>query len=747
MKYLRYYREFYSADDTLYRIELHQESDTAYTPIEVELGAETVLIEWGEVDKLEPVRGSSATLSLLSTTDRQFYDMFAVAYGEIDLIVYRNGAVYWRGTLDPELFSEPYAFADNYLMELSFVDFAALDHLYWDMEGLVSIEQVINRCLAAISLDGHSIRKYISTSATLSDGTEIDPLGAYIAAENFYDEDSEPMTLREVLEEVLKPFALQIVQKNGEVIIYDLNALAEQQPEQVTWHTNDQTLEADKIYNDVTVKFSPYTDQVILKAEIEEDDELPDETNFAICAGYSDQAITNFWMPSDSVPPIGSTDPNSQYIECYQLFYSSQGGTVGNFTAKNGAVFFRILPVYSGNAEKGVLFGFSMGALSGGAGGDSVWKPNATAGSADNFFANPAKRDANPIISFPRFYAAADESSRPNQLRLSLEMMFDARTNPFEDADFFKDDPDQSAYDTLIEAGVYCYVPIRVFRCDADGTRTHEYWNAQTLGSTAAQSIVNGWHTVDYNPVNQWPCYLCYYEEKREKGVMSGWVKNKRIVGKKTGSLTEAFKRKNNGEYIPLPPVSGYIEIEIYPGVLFYSKDRNQRPSTREIYRPEHGMYAFKTFEVASVPSYGKDEVEATDVEDIAWINRAARENLDFDNIVGTVRTAAPTARGVLRSASGEQIVEFTRGAHTDRLERLLIGTAYSQFSARKNILAGTVELLPSFAAHSDEAIGGRYVIVSEVQSLTDATSEIRMIEFIADDYQYIEEKKKNERI
>lgn len=746
MKYLRYYGEFYSADDTLYRIELHQEAEAAYEPVEVEMAAEAVTIEWGEVDKLDPVRGSSATVTLISAFDRQFYDLYAVKYGEIDLIVYRNGAPYWLGTLDPELFSEPYAFTDNYPMELSFVDFAALDHAYWDLHGLVSIGAVVDRCLTAVGLDTLALRKVISTKATLSDGSEIGPLETYISAENFYDEDNEPMTLREVLEEVLKPFALQILQKGGEVVIFDLNALAEQPTEQVSWYTNDQTLEADRIYNDISVKFSPYTDQVVLKAEINEEDDLPDESGFAICAGYTDQALAGNVITGSSVPPIGSDDPNSQYIECYQLFFSSQGGTVGNFTAKNGAVFFRILPVYSGSAEKGVLFGFSMGALSGGTVDVSTWTPNSKAGTVDNFFADPTKRDALPIISFPRFYAAADGRTRPDQLRLSLEMMFDARTNPFEDADFFHygdgDNPDVVDYNTLIDAGVYCYVPIRVFRCDADGTRTHEYWNAQTLGTTAALSIVNGWHTIDYNPVNQWPCYLCYYEEKREKGVMAGWVTNKRIVGKKTGTLTEAFKRKNGGEYIPLPPVSGYIEIEIYPGVLFFSKDRNQRPSTRDIYRPRHGMYAFKSLEVKLVPSYGKDEIEAKEIEDLAWINPDARENMEISTIVGTAREINPTARGVLRDGRGAQISEFTRGSHTDRIERLLIGTAYSQLAARKNILAGTVDLLSTFAPHTDAAIDGRYVVVSEVQSLADATSEIRMVEFVADSYEAIEDKK-----
>lgn len=727
MQHQRYFAEFYSADDTLYRVEIWQEAATAYTPVEVSLAAQPVTIDWPEVEKLDPVHTSAATLRLISESDRQFYDMYAVSYGEIALKVYRNGALYWHGLLDPELFEEPYAYANNYITELTFSDLGALEYRYWEDKGSLSVEAIVRKCMEAVGLDAHALRTIISTTP--------DPMGVFVSGENFFDEDGEGMTMREVLDEVLRPFALQLVQKNGEIAIFDLNALSAQSAVEVQWYSNNAVLEADKIYNDVSVKFSPYSDQTIIKAEIDEEDDLG-ATNFAICAGYTEKALAG-------PVPIGTTDANSQLLTAYNLHYTSEGGTIGKMTAKNGAVFFRVEPVYSGNKDAGVLWAFSMGAESTNA--NLGWRPNTSAFNGSDFEADTSTYEGTPlpIISIPRFYAAADNRIRPDMLCVSLEMMYDARTNPYEDADFFTES-DKAAYEQLLNEGHYCYVPAMVYLCDENGNRTHHYRNSNTAVGDGLFQERDGWREIGTTMDLSWPFFFCYYDdsEAAAKGVMQGWVKNKRIVGKKTPSLTETFRRKNNGEYIPMPPTNGYIEIEVYPGVAFQDAKHNWRPSGRSIYKPKHGMIAYKSLEVKVVPSYGKDDVEKTDIEDIAWINPAARENLKIDTIVGTPKTTMPTARGVLRSANGVQIDTFTRAGHTDRIERLLIGTAYSQYAGRKNVLNGTVELLPSFAPLADAATVGKHTLVSEVQDLEAATSEVRMVEFSADEYESIEDKK-----
>jgi hypothetical protein len=126
MKHLRYYREFKDTENATYRVELWQEAEEEYIPQEVMLAADPVVIEWGEVTKLDPVMGSGATLKLISMSDRQFVDLYTVEIGAIRMIVYRNDQLYWSGTIDTELYEEPYSQKDRYVTEVTFSDLGAL---------------------------------------------------------------------------------------------------------------------------------------------------------------------------------------------------------------------------------------------------------------------------------------------------------------------------------------------------------------------------------------------------------------------------------------------------------------------------------------------------------------------------------------------------------------------------------------------------------------------------------------------
>jgi hypothetical protein len=81
----------------------------------------------------------------------------------------------------------------------------------------------------------------------------------------------------------------------------------------------------------------------------------------------------------------------------------------------------------------------------------------------------------------------------------------------------------------------------------------------------------------------------------------------------------------------------------------------------------------------------------------------------------------------------------YTRAGVTDRLERLLIGTVFSQYASRKTVLSGTALLMSGLHPLSEASTPGRFIMLSEVQRLQDEESEITMAEFSADDYEGIE--------
>ena len=127
-------------------------------------------------------------------------------------------------------------------------------------------------------------------------------------------------------------------------------------------------------------------------------------------------------------------------------------------------------------------------------------------------------------------------------------------------------------------------------------------------------------------------------------------------------------------------------------------------------------------------------------MEHTAWINRSAKEELKIDTILGTLKEASPAAQGQLFLTSDKSVKNsFYRAEVTDQLERLLIGTIYSNYATRHNTLAGTVALLPSFGIYTDTNEPGKYLLLSETQHLKEDESEILMVQFDADNYKGVE--------
>ena len=143
---LRYRYGFYSYKDVLYEVDIYQEGFSGEVQ-QVGYGESPVEIEWQETDKLEPVQSSSATVQLFSDNDRQFVDLYTVKAGSVRLDVYREGSLYWSGTLDTELYEEPFSYKDGYCVELTFSDFAMLDRLKWNVRGFISMDQIIRKAL------------------------------------------------------------------------------------------------------------------------------------------------------------------------------------------------------------------------------------------------------------------------------------------------------------------------------------------------------------------------------------------------------------------------------------------------------------------------------------------------------------------------------------------------------------------------------------------------------------------------
>ena len=695
----RYTGGFNSLEDVDYLFEIWQEEFTG-NPTEVAVTDEPLTIEWQETDKLEPVQSSSAKLQLYSDSDRQFVDLYTVKAGSVRLDVYREGNLYWSGTLDPELYEEPFAYKTDYGVELTFSDLAILDRLNFSGEGFKTLREIITESLTASGINYDPIEEHISTSRYTS--SQEDLLGIIsVQSQNFYDEDGEAMTIREVLDETLRPFALRLIQKAGKVHLYDLNALyAAFTPKAVEWDGDDSTLSADKVYNNVKLTFSPYEQTTLLKGEVDVD-------------SVSGQQVT-IWFASQT--------NNADEIGFYAHLSDTAKGLEKNTQAK----FFRIEPYYSGEEEAGVAWTLETTT------GRNV--PTLEPSSWRSYIQQPSETIGNMLLRVPHtpYLAYAGLNNRDYRLKVSLQCLFDPRLNPFEEASL---NNEEGNWDEQQDWANFAYVPIKLTLRDGNGTALFHYYNnlVKESNSFANPGEKAFWRTGEASWGDAW---LCWYQgnRKNESG-LGGWQQNKQIIGYYRDALPELFDKRGTGELINLPGAAGYLEMQIGTGIVIYDYEREIKQGVYDQCR--WLMYKEPTIEF--VRKNG-NSIQTKDIELTAWLNRDAKEPLEIDTVLGTMPEPSPAALGQLYLTQNHTVVgEFSRAGTTDLLEKLLIGTVYTQYATPHKVLSGTTVLLPTFTTYTDMNEPGVYLLLSEMQDLRAEQSQIKMVQFEADDYEGIE--------
>lgn len=715
MKYLRYYSGFYSRDNIPYRIEIWQDAEAAFDPERITLAADPVEIEWAEVDKLEPVHSSSATLNMVSLSDRCFADLYTVAPGTIRLDILRNGALYWSGTLDTELFEEPYSYKDRYITTVTFSDFAVLDRMDWQDRGVKTMSEVLETCLAAAGFNRGVLEKRISTG--LAEGYTGDLFDdCSLMCDNFFDEDEEPSSIREVLDEMLRPFALRLKQKNGKLLLYDINGIYDTASTAVQWRGTDAEMGVEPVYNKVTITFSPYASATLFDGTLAPDDILTDQADVA---GeemvYTDRTLNT---------------------EGFRFTYGASGTRrLGKLELTDaGGRPFRIDPEYSGSNAAGVMWGYRTG---------TDWHGSRPQNPVEGDYGTyPTMDTCHKMITLPkvRVLSNHDANGRRYRMRVTLSVLFDVRYNPFEPASRKNEEGNWDDFANWVNYG---YIPVRILLYDDAGKARYYYdnhmvrWNEDpTYGGTWKMMVESTQENIQIS-------WLSFYDLSNREGNtgFGGWQENKRALGYYSGKLTDSYIKAPTGELLPSLPISGYIEVMIYSGV--WRRDNNDNyPFPHKVWTISRWLL-YKDPKIEIVKDNGRD-IEEEDIEVSAWINRQAKEGLDISTIIGTSQVLVPSGRGYILKTSDLSILQtFNRASVTDSLERLLAGTVYSNYARRMSTLNGTVALIPSAEVLSDvSSDNAKYMLLSEVQNLAAETSEIKMAEIAPDSYEGIEYEK-----
>lgn len=746
MMHLRYWGQFASRDGVEWRVEILQESEAAFGKTgELQFqGDEPLTLEWDTKSKEEVICGSIATLTILSPGDRTYEDLYTIEPGLIRMDLYKGEQLYWSGGLDPEFYEEPYEQYSDYPVTLTFSDFGILDRLRFNLDCadrmLFSLSEVLDYCLVASGLNYGAIdHSLISTTA--SGPTASIWKSVHVRGDNFIDEDGERLTLSEVICGIFQPLALRMIQRAGTIYIYDINGLYRSNigNTPIRWSGDSQMLGTDKVYNNLTIKFSPYSKADLLTGD-----------NIHYTGKYGEEFLKGQY---------GTIESGTAWSEYYRFGESKGDVDLADFAifirnVGSGAEigkdcrFFKILPLRGSAPDcEGVAYGFKYFS-------DNNWHNE----DVDHWVLHHGVTAPNELPSGadPLILRIGDiwvpEVKRPEDfiLRLSQEILVDAHYNPFSGAD--EDNFENEAHELKVFSG-YVYIPyiLSLYREESneiwDYVGEHEHW-----------VLRSGSPHVSYLE------YTDPSDIQESAGVGNGWGANGPTIGRIDlfGHSAEEVKKrgertKGKGEAIAYPPHAGRLELSIMAGIFGYDFGHDKSPSfsgdsqwhRKKVYdKLRWVLYKSPKLSVVRQSITGIP-AESDDIEYGAYINKKAHEELSLDTICGTVPQSPPTARGLYYywGNAVETLRRYDYGTSSYKElspERLLMGTLFSQFATRHVKLTGEADIVGGLHKYTEKNQGRRVFILSgDIQHLAEDYTEAEFVEISPDTFEGIEETTK----
>lgn len=718
---VRYSGSFLGVKGTEWRVAILQDADEAFGTVGdlVFLSGSEVEIEWMRRDKEEVVCGSTATITLLSPGDRTYADLYAIAPGSIRLEIYRCGEMYWSGLLDPELYDEPYAYGSAYAVTLTFSDFGILDRLKYNLTGIRTVREVLSDALARSGLPYTSV---IDGNVSIKvpgypDTPALDSLA--VRSENWTDEDGETASLKDAVEGMLQPLGLKLVQKAGGVYVYDLNGLYEAgQGVEIVWSGVDQRLGVDKVANNVRILFSSYAGDNLMSGSdiVDTGGDSADDVNLKDSASLDGKNCFTYYKGLSSMADSDSLS--------FTIFIHREGNLP--YLHKN-AGYFHILPLLDGEESVGVVNWFYSGSdkIDG---GQNRRQPSIL-----------AVPNGDALFRTERIFlpGLSRTGGRAPLLRLRLEMMMDARYNPFE-----LNDVESEMAEKFKEHISGVTIPVQIRLLDEGGVVKEYYSTGARSSSTTGplSSRLGGWlsseKTID----------LAYYDRSGGEAV-GGWRVNKHNISVRD-DCPPSLKTLEDGEYIPYPVQGGYLDVTVYNsvGLAITGNPFGKKVSDEEAVRRLKASIRWMLFKKPTVELINDDArrqpVSSDDIEYAGVVNADAKDGIEIDTVCGTMEGCNPAARGLYYTPDGGIVGKLTRGGRTEHPEQLLIGTLCSQYAGRKTVLSGTARLCGEGLRWLGDAAQGdkRFMLLSELQNLREEESVIEAAEFRPDEYKSNEE-------
>lgn len=749
-------------EDTFWRVEIWRKSELEQAVRELSFpGEEPLVIEWDAFKPEEPLQGSQATLKVVSLRDREFIDLYCTGGADIVLKVYRRGwhetqwMQVWRGALDPEFYEEPFETLSGYDVTLTFSDFGTLDRIPFDpaeqtgtfssvWRDSITGQELISACLCAGGLadNADESRAVVRNYTTLwGQDTDDEPWNferlddITVKPSNFIDEEGKKMSCRKALEGFLLPFGGHLVQRGGGFTMFTVSdaCTSGMESDLIHWSGETQTLGTAEHASKVTVTFSPYLNADVLSQKTEPGEKTANDRYW------------NAIYPGDT-----STHLKNGLWESFELQHSNDGKDL----QYNGGRYARIVPLLGG-ASNCTCIRLPLDGME-----DRIRGMN------------PGRAFTMKRAFVPKPGNASRDYGYMSKLVLKVSMLYDPRYNPFESEDPEKGDNKKEGFNNWKDWGNWLVVPCRILLKDSQGNTLYYYTmeggfpmtlRGYESGIHRISRIGGRWEMYEDNRCDaeaNKTCYLQWYCDKWGDRP-EGWTTNREPIGlwPYISELPEVNKKLPEGMSIPLPPVSGFVEVTVFDIVLPYPKRAGE--ITHEKWPdditpfmpywggplagcPQYGVtdgtigkvtntarwWMFKDMEIKCVKNTpGCMEWECDDIETVAETGEGDEEEVSVATVLGTAPRCMGVARGSIMAGRG--FLQYVGNGNTRHyLETVLASSVLSHYAQRRFTLSGeALESVTRLPLYRDHNMPGQFIMSATTLDAIGGTEELSVVE------------------
>ena len=690
--------------ETAYTASFHSLAGVAWT-VEIDLPGHTgqaqqvsldadrpITIEWQETKVSDALQPSTCTVRVVNAKDRQMLRLMTDRRAMCR--VKRDGEDYWTGLLDDAVYEEPYSYRSDYVTEITFSDFGALNRATFEPSGVKSLLDVVQDCLATARLDGLGMSMQHSLMHTLIRPAALNEM--YVNTRRF-----EGMTMRETLEGVLASLGMRLIQTGGELMFYDIDSLvkdAEDYPNNVvpvTWMGTDARLRGSETYGRFELDFDRMSEPVVADGSMD-----PDKANWTDSERYY---AWHFEPKSEYVGKgffVGLDRHYAFHLPLPTLLHEK-------------ARYFRTLPAMTDSHEAGVAF--------------RVCCHDSAQGAMRNLLATSTSFDPRtvaPLFSVESRFIPVQGDRRDYQLRVSLDILLSIKYNPFEDAEHQGADvEDDWEYWKTISKMVY--VPVKLELIDDDGNVLMHYRNSRYNAVSNSHLIPLGYGKGAWveGGAEWWEMVLAYYSDDLSGNPLGGWSGNGMAFEYDRTTVPDILKMRERGEYLPLPAAPGRIRLTVSDGITTErAYDLGLSGYDRKV-----RWQLYRNPKVTLVRSGLVDD--GVDKDEVAEVDETGPgDTLGETSVIGTGGgKVSPASLGALFNANGDIYTGFVKNGTRQSLLRHRLHSLIDQLGRVRPTLSGTATLAPFLTLRSDASTNGMFLPVGMMQDPREDTEELVM--------------------